>query len=140
MWQKMVICWSSGVSEFALRFWIILGTLREGYICRGERFIAGEREWRKEERGRERESIKEGEVVGNSGKVRATWKQYVLTVIVAITFPFAIANQPCQKRKRQINIVIHNFRLNSVCFFTPTRSFCGAERATAASQSMAGRD
>ena len=50
---------------------------REIY-CRRERYIAGERdllrerEWRKGEREREQESIKWREVVGNSGKVRAT--------------------------------------------------------------------
>lgn len=51
-------------------------------------------------------------------------KQHVVTVIVSITFDSELLS--ClSERKRQINIVIHNFRLNSSCFYCLYVSFWG---------------
>lgn len=67
-------------------------------------------------------------------------KQHVVTVMVPITSDSELLS--ClSKRKRQINIVIRNFRLNSTCFYCLHVLFWAIQSAvtvTNASQSIVG--
>lgn len=71
---------------------------------------------------------------------RVKKNKHVVTVIVSITFD-SESLSCLSKRKRQINIVIHNFRLNSPCFNCLHVLFWAIQSAvtvTNASQSIVG--
>lgn len=71
-------------------------------------------------RHRQKEKADTDKDTGRSGTRKA---QHVVTVIVTITFDSEQLSCPVRE-KRQINIVIHNFRLNSLLLL-PLCSFLG---------------
>lgn len=83
---------------------------------------------------------KQGPCKGKRVRGKDKIRQHVLTVMVAITFDSE--SQPClSESKRQINIVIHNFKLNWSCFYSLCVLFWpipSAIRVTTATKSIAG--
>ena len=88
-----------------------------------------------------RERKKQKETQERSGEQREdNKKRHVVTVLVPITFD-SESLSCLSKKKRQINIVIHNFRLNSPCFYCLHVLFWAIQSAvtvTNASQSIVG--